>query len=212
MITVLTSSKGGSGTTITAASCSLQSALKNGSALLIDLCGDVPAALGMSEPSTEGINEWLAENQTANSEALILLGNTIDNGLIVIHRGSKFVEGQPRWAELATVLQRFPMPVFIDAGSAYLPDELRMIADRVWLVTRQCYLSLRRATQLPTPTGVIVVEEEGRALTSRDVANVVGAPVVATIPVTANMARSVDAGLLVSRVAQLIGSHLPENL
>ena len=212
MITVFTSSKGGSGTTVTASSCALQSAQLHGSAVLIDLCGDVPAALGMSEPSSEGINEWLAENQTADGEALILLGTTIDTGLIVIHRGNKFVEGQPRWADLAAVIQRLPMPVFIDAGSAYLPDEIRMVAHNVFLVTRACYLSLRRAIQLPQPTGVIFIEEDGRALTSKDVTSVIRAPLVASIPITGHIARAVDAGLLVKRMSQTIGVHLPKNL
>jgi hypothetical protein len=203
------SSKGGSGTTITACATALRAASQHGSALFIDLCGDVPAALGMSEPNTPGINEWLAENQTADGEALLLLGNSTANGLIVIHRGNKFVEGQPRWCDLAHVLSSMPMPVFIDAGNSFVPDELRAIAKHVVLVTRQCYLSLRRATLLPKPTGV-VVEEDGRALNAKDIEYVVGSPILATIPITPALCRAVDAGLFTSRYEHICSDYLPE--
>lgn len=206
------SSKGGSGTTVTACATALHVASTHGTALFIDLCGDVPAALGMAEPNTPGINEWLAENQTADGEALVLLGNSTANGLIVVHRGGKFVEGQPRWCDLAHVLSTLPMPVFIDAGTSFVPDELRHIAKHVVLVTRPCYLSLRRATLIPKPTGIVVVEEEGRALRSRDIEYVVGSPVVATIPVKTSVARAVDAGLFSTRYKDTCAEHLPELL
>ncbi len=206
------SAKGGSGTTTTACASALHAAAQHGSAVFIDLCGDVPAALGMAEPNTPGINEWLAENQTADGEALLLLGNSTANGLIVVHRGDKFVEGQPRWCDLANVLSTLPMPVFIDAGTSYVPDELRHIAKYVVLVTRQCYLSLRRATLCPKPTSVVVVEEEGRALNARDIEYVIGSPVIASIPVTTAVARAIDAGLFTTRYKDVCGSHLPELL
>lgn len=212
MLTVFMSSKGGSGTTVTACATALQAATQHGSALFIDLCGDAPAVLGMSEPNTPGINEWLAENQSADGEALLLLGNSTADGLIVIHRGDKFVEGQPRWCDLAHVLSSMPMPVFIDAGTSFVPDELRAIAKHVVLVTRQCYLSLRRATLLPKPTGVVVVEEDGRALNAKDIEYVIGSPILAAIPVTPAVCRAVDAGLFTSRYEQVCGNNLPELL
>jgi MinD-like ATPase involved in chromosome partitioning or flagellar assembly len=208
MLTIFTSSKGGSGTTITACGSALLSASHTGSALLIDLCGDVPAALGMGEPSTPGVNEWLAENQTADGESLVLLGNATTQGLIVVHRGHQFVEGQPRWIDLAHAIATMNIPVFIDAGNTYLPEELRSIASQVILVTRPCYLSLRRATLAPTPTSIIVLNEPGRALTARDVSQVMAAPVIAEIPVDPAISRAVDAGLLATRFQQLIAPHL----
>jgi hypothetical protein len=130
----------------------------------------------------------------------------------VVHRGDKFVEGQPRWCDLANILSTLPMPVFIDAGTSYVPDELRHIAKHVVLVTRQCYLSLRRATLCPKPTSVVVVEEEGRALNARDIEYVIGSPVIASIPVTTAVARAIDAGLFTTRYKDVCGSHLPELL
>jgi hypothetical protein len=210
MLSVFTSSKGGSGTTVTACACALQSASLTGSALLIDFCGDVPAALGLAENTAPGINDWLAEEQTADGEALMLLGTATGQGLIVVHRGSKFVEGQPRWADLAKVLSSLPMPVFIDAGNAYLPEELRTVSQNIILVTRACYLALRRATASPKPTSIVVIEEQGRALTARDVEHVIGVPVIAQIPIEAKISRAVDAGLFVTRYEQVISQFLPE--
>lgn len=69
----------------------------------------------------------------------------------------------------------------------------------VYLVVRNCYVSLRRALLAPlTTAGVVLVMEPGRSLGRRDVADVVGVPIVAELQVTASVARSIDAGLLVS--------------
>ena len=69
----------------------------------------------------------------------------------------------------------------------------------VYLVVRNCYVSLRRALLAPpTTAGVVLVMEPGRSLGPRDVADVVGVPIVARVEMTASVARSIDAGLLVS--------------
>lgn len=47
--------------------------------------------------------------------------------------------------------------------------------------------------------GAILMLEDGRALTERDVTDVLGVPVVATVPVDPAIARATDAGLLLSR-------------
>ena len=51
--------------------------------------------------------------------------------------------------------------------------------------------------------GTILVLEDGRALTERDVINVLGVPVVATVPVDAAIDRATDAGLLLARLHRL---------
>jgi hypothetical protein len=68
----------------------------------------------------------------------------------------------------------------------------------VYLVVRNCYVSLRRALLAPpTTAGVVLVMESSRSLGRRDVAEVVGVPIVAEVGVTASVARLIDAGLLV---------------
>ncbi len=69
------------------------------------------------------------------------------------------------------------------------------------LVTRACYLALRRAADPPLrPSGVVLVTEPGRALDRTDVEQVVGAPVRAEVAFDPAVARAVDAGLLASRL------------
>jgi hypothetical protein len=49
-------------------------------------------------------------------------------------------------------------------------------------------------------SGIVVVEEPGRALGTREVSDVLGVPVLASVPVRAAIARVVDAGVLVARL------------
>jgi len=67
-----------------------------------------------------------------------------------------------------------------------------------YFVTRKCYLALRKAVSLKFD-GVIVVDEENRALTVKDVSNVIGAPIVGTVKYDTSLSRSIDAGLLIQR-------------
>lgn len=208
MITIFMSPKGGNCTTVTAAAHALLTSVHGGRTLIIDLCGDVPATLGLAEPAGPGINDWLGEDRTAQAEALLLLGTAVTDNLMVVHRGNQFVHGQPRWNDLAEVCRSLGVHVIIDAGTGFIPSELRRVSDRVAMVTRQCYLSLRRATSLERPTGVFVVHEPDRALTTNDVAHVLGVPILGEIPHNAAISRAVDAGLLPSRAEQLFAGSL----
>ena len=77
------------------------------------------------------------------------------------------------------------------------------------LVTRACYLALRRAAGSPfSPTGVIVVLEPGRALRTQDIAYATQAPVAAEINLDPAVARAVDAGLLATRLPRTLSVAL----
>jgi len=94
--------------------------------------------------------------------------------------------------------------VIIDAGQ-HRPD-----TDTATLVTRACYLALRRAiTITPPPDNAVLIQEPGRALDHDDVAAVLSVPIIAvvlsvpiiaTIPTDPAVARVVDAGLLAARL------------
>jgi hypothetical protein len=74
-------------------------------------------------------------------------------------------------------------------------------AQRSLLVVRSCYLALQRVrAALVRPTGVILVEEPGRVLTSADIEAATEAPIVATVPLDPKVARVVDSGLLRGRL------------
>ena len=209
MLTIICSSKGGAGTTVVAAALALARAEQHGRSLLLDMCGDSRPVLGMADSDSPGLNDWLGEAHTSGADGLLALGEQATERLLVVHPGSRFVSGAPRWAELAAALDGCDFPVVIDAGTHFVPDELRSAAGHTWLVTRPCYLSLRRAVRGPRPTGAIVVRDEGRALTVRDVESVLNVPVVATVPVDSAVARAVDAGLLADRWQDLFGRLLP---
>ena len=202
------SPKGGNCTTVTATAYALLMAARGTHTVLIDLCGDVPAAAGMAEPTTPGINDWLSESSTSDAQALVTLGTPFDNGLVIVHRGSSFVEGQPRWSDLANAITTLPMNIVIDAGITFLPDELRRAVTHVTMVVKPCYLSLRRASRMQRPTQLFVVCEESRALTIKDVGHVLGMPVTCEIPYTSAISRAVDAGMLPSRAEQLFGPFM----
>ena len=202
------SPKGGNCTTVTATAYALLMAAQGTNTVLIDLCGDVPAAAGMAEPTTPGVNDWLSESSTSDAQALVTLGTPFDNGLVVVHRGSSFVEGQPRWSDLANAITTLPMNIVIDAGITFLPDELRRAVTHVTMVVKPCYLSLRRASRMQRPTQLFVVCEESRALTIKDVGHVLGMPVTCEIPYTSAISRAVDAGMLPSRAEQLFGPFM----
>ena len=67
-----------------------------------------------------------------------------------------------------------------------------------------CYLGLRTITTCGVRAdGIVLLMEPGRSLTRRDVSDVCDVPVIAEIAVTANVARTIDAGLLVARLDRL---------
>jgi hypothetical protein len=77
--------------------------------------------------------------------------------------------------------------------------------DRFVVLRGPCYLAVRSlmAAQHGSIAGIVLVAEEARSLTARDVQDVSGLDVVARILVTARVARTIDAGLLVSRLHAL---------
>ncbi len=85
-----------------------------------------------------------------------------------------------------------------DAGVLQRDTE---ITGTAYLVTRPCYLALRRAMEIGVEgiTGVVLLVEPGRAFERRDVEAVFSKPVVASLEVNESTARMIDAGLLAMR-------------
>lgn len=198
--------KGGSGTTVFACSLALALSERHGSATIIDLNGDVPAVLGMAEPTGRGVRDWLGD-PVRESQDLSSLRVTATSRLHLIPAGSPAMFDEASLLDLAAAVT--DNHTVIDFGSTRPPDSLRDILRADWLVTRACYLALRRAARLSRrPGGVVLLREEGRALTTRDVQSVVGTPVVAEITVSDAIARCVDAGLLATRLPKGLAEEL----
>jgi hypothetical protein len=197
MITVCWGAKGGSGTTVVVAALALAG---HEPTLLIDLAGDVPATLGIAEPDGPGLFDWMDTEAPPSRLGALELG--AGGGVTVLPRGLATRPAAERWPELAAWLRGEARRIIVDAGSACAPPpELVRAADHTLLVTRACYLALRAASRsVVRPTGIVLVEEPGRALRAADIEASLGAPVVATVLVDPAVARAVDAGLLTSHL------------
>ena len=87
--------------------------------------------------------------------------------------------------------------IVIDGGTATAPD---VAPTEHYLVTRPCYLALKRAlASQRRPDGVVVLLEPERSLTRSDIEDVLGVRVVATMAVQPATARLIDAGLLATQ-------------
>ncbi|MDQ1437366.1 MAG: hypothetical protein QOK43_995 [Acidimicrobiaceae bacterium] len=211
--------KGGSGTTVVAASLALLFARSSpNGVLLLDAAGDLPGVLGLDHGERPGLADWLV---IADADAAALARLEIDAapGLRLVPwraglgppgdvtPGGVAAGGLDR---LLLTLAAEPRPVVVDCGSTGGPlaYTLAGAASLSLLVLRPCYLGLRRALAAPVrPSGVVLVTEPGRSLTKADVEDALGVPVRAEVPWSDGVARAVDAGLLAGRLPrQLIRS------
>lgn len=194
MLTICWAAKGGSGTTVVTATLALS---RRTPTLLVDLAGDLPIALGVPVPDGPGIGEW--SGSSASPGRLDALRVTLADGLDLLPRGHQAPAG--RWHELGGHLAGLTDTVIVDAGTGAPPAGLRSHADRLLLVTRACYLAVRRAVDAREPIdGIVLVEEPGRALDATDLEASLGAPVVSRVLLDPAVARAVDAGLLLSKL------------
>ena len=203
-VTVCWSAKGGSGTTVVAATLALATATDS---LLIDLDGELPAVLGLPEPAGQGIADWLACD--APPRALADLAVEVNGSTQLVPRGTQPIDRRSsRWPDLAAWLAARPYAVVVDSGTGDPPNPLGAVG-RSLLVTRACYLALRRAVATPwRPDGVVLVAEPGRMLRVPDIERAIGVPVVATISHDPAVARAVDAGLLAARLPRVLQREL----
>jgi len=196
MITLCWAAKGGSGTTVLAASIALANPQET---LLVDLDRDQPLVLGLAEPDSPGVHDWLAS--TAPASRLTALEIAVRPRLALLPGGKWGAASPQRWEQLAAALALDRRDVIVDVGTRTPPNALVAVADRTWLVTRACYLALRAAARSPVrSTGVVLVDEPGRSMRAADVEAAVGAPVAAVLLFDSAIFRAVDSGLLVSRL------------
>lgn len=203
--------KGGSGTTTVAAALAVERARRSpGGVLVVDGSGDLPAALGIPDPEGPGLLQWLAARSGVERDALGALEVDAGPNLRLVPFGSdhsptgSLGPGREARAEaLVALLGTDPRPVVVDGGSGSGVVSWALVAGATHslAVLHPCYLALRRALAAPVrPSGVVVLQDEGRALSAADVSDVLGVAVLATIPFDPAVARAVDAGLLARRL------------
>lgn len=198
--------KGGVGCSVVAAASAVLAA-RQCPTLLVDLHGDLPAILGVETPGA-GLCEWF-QSESPPADALHRLEVPLNDRLsllpvgVGLRRRELVGEGidSPAMRLLARLLATEGRVVVVDVGVAgHGAHALLESAQRTALVTRACYLALRRAQSLPTPDELVLVEEPGRSLRPGDVAAAVGVPLGATVAWDPAISRVVDAGLMLTRV------------
>jgi hypothetical protein len=203
------SPKGGSGTSVVVAAAGLVLA-RSGPARIVDLDGDQPAVLALAHEPATGLNDWLRAGVTAPVDALAHLAVDITPRLALLPAGEADPDADvapEAGAALAVALDSDPRPAVCDLGRLDTPvlRAFAEVAGRNIVVVRGCYLALRRGLQHPAiedAVGAILVEEHGRSLGARDVEDVFGVPVLATIVARSPIARAVDAGVLTTRLPE----------
>lgn len=195
--------KGGSGTSVVACALAVVLGRERGIGTIVDSSGDAPAILGIPEPAGLGINDWL-QQRGGDRMNIDALRQRCTDSVDLIPRGSAHATD---WGALVGEVD--PSTTVCDFGTHRPPDSIVDDARADLLVVRACYLALRRAARLERPpTGVVLIEEPGRALVARDVEVVVRAPVVARVPFDERIARTVDAGLLSTRMPDALSGAL----
>lgn len=200
MLVAYWAAKGGSGATVLTAAHALAAAA-TGPTLAVDLDGDLARTLGVAEPPT-GVADWLAAGDAVPADAVDRIAVPVCENLHLVGRGAGPL-APGRGAVLAALLAGSPRTVVVDCGTrpGRLGRTVARAADRSILVTRACYLAVRRQQVLGlAPTEVALVREPQRALGADDVAAAIGVPVRTTVPIDPAISRAVDAGLLRSRL------------
>lgn len=208
MLIAYWSAKGGSGATVLAAAHALRAAAE-GPTLLVDLAGDIPWVIG-SPSHDAGIAQWLAAGSQVPADALDRIAVPVTTNLGLLCRGTGPLE--PRRGEvLADILATTPRTVVVDCGTRPGPvgRAVARAADRSILVTRACYVAIRRQMDHElAPTEVALVREPHRSLKVSDLTSALGAPVRTSISFDPNISRAVDAGLLQSRLPRALSRHI----
>ncbi len=211
MLVACWSPKGGSGTSVVAAACALVLA-RQGGARLADLGGDQPAILGLGPDPAVGLLDWLAAGPEAPGEALDRLAVEVAPGLDLLPRGTADEDaGRPSpetGAALGVALRDHSTPTVADLGSLLCSapaaaEAFLAVADVTVVVLRGCYLALRAGVGVPAfgrADGIAFVNEPERAISPKQVLEIVGPRPLVKVPVRARIARLVDAGVFHRRL------------
>ena len=190
--------KGGQGVTTIAAALATIHAATGRKTLLIDTSSDLPAMLGITEPAGPGLGEYLNNTRITLGDITTPVMERLD---LIALGAIQVVFDADGYGLITGGLDGYDS-VIIDTTPA--AHEWNRHVDQSILVTRPCYLAIRRALCHDRPTEIVLIDEPARSLTAADIETCLGLPVTATVAFDPTIARAVDTGLLTSR--------LPRNL
>ncbi len=208
VLITLWSVKGGSGVSVVSAGIACSLARDGTDTLVVDRAGDQPALFGLAAPQTPGVTDWLVADDSDRA-ALSRLELDVSPSLRLLPRGDAGPSGGQRDDALVAALHAEDRTVVVDGGTGSATADALADAGTSLLVVRPCYLALRRAVQSRARAdGLVLIEEPGRALDATDVARALGTPIRAVVQWDPAVARSVDAGLLASRLPRAFARSL----
>jgi hypothetical protein len=151
----------------------------------------------------------------SHHESVDLTAHDPDDAAVLAGRHLDFTDDHlvltPRLRLVVDRRQATAPIVVHDAGTAHDLTDTPLPEPDVprYLVTRPCFLALRRAINHPVPpTGVILIHEPGRVISADDIESILHRPIVATIPYTQAIARAVDAALLPAHLPAVVQRSL----
>jgi hypothetical protein len=197
-VTVCASAKGGQGCTTIAAVLAVLAAQSNQPTLLLDTRGDAAPTLGVSDPEPASTFVDAIANAVEPSARLrvaTVAGDRIDTDAI------------SAISELVAAGHR----VIVDTGTDHdVLHRFDPLNPQRLLVTRPCYLALRRAIGVPfVPDHVVLISEHQRCLTERDVSLALALPIT-SVPYDPAIARAIDAGLLAARLPRCLANSIAQ--
>ena len=177
--------RGGQGTTTVAAALALFAAESGPTILVSDDPTATCALLGI--PATLG-DDWAQVTPNLRLDPSGAERASHDRDATVIIDGGRLPQAQVGDRRIAPGGEIDPLP-----GEHYA------------VLRGPCYVALASLLSSlgPRIDGVVLVAEDGRSLTAADVHDVLGVPVVASVPIHPSVARTNDAGLLTSRFQRL---------
>ncbi len=197
-VTVCASPKGGQGCTTIAVVLAVLAAQSNQPTLLLDTRGDAAPILGVSDPVPSCTFADAIAHAVEPCDRLrvaSVAGDQINTDAISAIR------------ELVAAGHRVIVDTGIDHDVLHRFDPL---SPQRLLVTRPCYLALRRAIGVPfVPDHVVLIAEHQRSLTERDVSLALALPVT-SVPDDPGIARAIDAGLLAARLPRCLANAIAQ--
>lgn len=215
MLLACWSVQGGAGTTVVSTTLALLLAGQTPTGtVLADLTGDSPGVLGMTEPETPGVADWLAAGDRVPIDALTRLEVDSSPGLALLTRGFGPMSAD-RAPVLGALLDRSQRPVVADCGNLSrhraCPAALGVAraASRSLLVLRPTRLTLRHIAACSLQaSGTVLVSGPATAAGPAEIERVTFAPVVATVPEDPAVTAAVDSGLLTARLPRALAKGL----
>ncbi len=212
MLVTLWSPKGGTGTSVAAAALASVLARHHRHVRLVDLCGDQPAICASRCHGERGAADWLLAGPTTPASAIDAF--TVDDvgRFALVPSGTADVHDarDEAGAALAVVLRDSPWVSVVDAGLASAPAVVPLVelADLSLIVVRPCFLALTRAARrealVRATSGVLMIDEPHRALGARDIAAIIELPVLGTVAYSPEVARAIDAGVVLRRAPEAL--------